>query len=82
MQSYIKKKKFKTSEKQVISLTLKTVMQENFLLPQGAAEIATPGALENREKKILQESKLNKKKLHQEALEKSCCNRKISDTLN
>lgn len=42
----------------------------NFLLPQGAAEIATPGALKNREKNIAR-IKAKQEKLHQEALEKA-----------
>lgn len=42
----------------------------NFLLPQGAAEVATAGALENREKNIAR-IKAKQEKLHQEALEKA-----------
>ncbi|MBQ8668199.1 50S ribosomal protein L9 [bacterium] len=42
----------------------------NFLLPQGAAEIATAGALENREKNIAR-IKAKQEKLHQEALTKA-----------
>ena len=42
----------------------------NFLLPQGAAEIATEGALANREKNIAR-IKAKQEKLHQEALEKA-----------
>ena len=42
----------------------------NFLLPQGAAEIATAGALENREKNIAR-IKAKQEKLHQEALAKA-----------
>ena len=42
----------------------------NFLLPQGAAEIATKGALENREKNIAR-IKSKQEKLHREALEKA-----------
>ena len=42
----------------------------NFLLPQGAAEVATTGALENREKNIAR-IKAKQEKLHQEALEKA-----------
>ena len=38
----------------------------NFLLPQGAAEVATTGALENREKNIAR-IKAKQEKLHQEA---------------
>ena len=39
----------------------------NFLLPQGVAEVATAGALENREKNIAR-IKAKQEKLHQEAL--------------
>ena len=42
----------------------------NFLLPQGAAEVATTGALENREKNIAR-IKAKQEKLHQEALAKA-----------
>ena len=42
----------------------------NFLLPQGAAEVATAGALENREKNIAR-IKAKQEKLHNEALEKA-----------
>ena len=42
----------------------------NFLLPQGAAEVATTGALENREKNLAR-IKAKQEKLHQEALEKA-----------
>ena len=42
----------------------------NFLLPQGAAEVATAGALENREKNIAR-IKAKQEKLHQEALAKA-----------
>ncbi len=42
----------------------------NFLLPQGSAELATKGALENREKNIAR-IKAKQEKLHQEALEKA-----------
>ena len=42
----------------------------NFLLPQGVAEVATAGALENREKNIAR-IKAKQEKLHQEALTKA-----------
>lgn len=42
----------------------------NFLLPQGAAECATEGALENREKNIAR-IKAKQEKLHAEALAKA-----------
>ncbi len=42
----------------------------NFLLPQDAAEIATDGALKNREQN-LQRIKAKQEKLHKEALEKA-----------
>ncbi len=42
----------------------------NFLLPQNAAEAATKGALENREKNIAR-IKAKQEKLHNEALEKA-----------
>ena len=42
----------------------------NFLLPQGAAEYATQGALENREKNIAR-IKAKQEKLHAEALAKA-----------
>ena len=42
----------------------------NFLLPQGVAEVATAGALENREKNIAR-IKAKQEKLHQEALAKA-----------
>ena len=49
----------------------------NFLLPQGAAEVATTGALENREKNIAR-IKAKQEKLHQEALEKAAAIEKFS----
>ena len=42
----------------------------NFLLPQAVAEVATEGALQNREKNIAR-IKAKQEKLHQEALEKA-----------
>lgn len=42
----------------------------NFLLPQSVAEVATEGALQNREKNIAR-IKAKQEKLHQEALEKA-----------
>ena len=40
----------------------------NFLLPQNAAEVATEGALQNREQNLAR-IKAKQEKLHQEALE-------------
>ncbi len=51
-------------------INVKDGYARNFLLPQGAAEIATQGALENREKNIAR-IKAKQEKLHQEALEKA-----------
>ena len=51
-------------------INVKDGYARNFLLPQGAAEIATAGALENREKNIAR-IKAKQEKLHQEALEKA-----------
>lgn len=49
-------------------INVKDGYARNFLLPQGAAEIATAGALENREKNIAR-IKAKQEKLHAEALE-------------
>jgi len=51
-------------------INVKDGYARNFLLPQGAAEIATEGALQNREKNIAR-IKAKQEKLHQEALEKA-----------
>lgn len=51
-------------------INVKDGYARNFLLPQGAAEIATAGALENREKNIAR-IKAKQEKLHKEALEKA-----------
>ncbi len=51
-------------------------MQE-LLLPQKFAEVATEGALKNREQN-LQESKRKQEKLHQQALEKAKKSKKIA----
>lgn len=51
-------------------INVKDGYARNFLLPQGAAEIATAGALENREKNIAR-IKAKQEKLNQEALEKA-----------
>lgn len=51
-------------------INVKDGYARNFLLPQGAAEIATPGALENREKNIAR-IKAKQEKLHQEAIKKA-----------
>lgn len=42
----------------------------NYLLPQNAAEVATKGALENREKNIAR-IRAKQEKMHQEALERA-----------
>lgn len=57
--SYIKKEIQNLGEAGDI-VNVKDGYARNFLLPQGAAEVATTGALENREK-ISLELKLNKK---------------------
>ena len=49
-------------------INVKDGYARNFLLPQGAAEVATAGALENREKNIAR-IKAKQEKLHAEALE-------------
>ena len=51
-------------------INVKDGYARNFLLPQGAAEVATEGALANREKNIAR-IKAQQEKLHQEALEKA-----------
>ena len=51
-------------------ITVKDGYARNFLLPQGAAEVATAGALANREKNIAR-IKAKQEKLHQEALAKA-----------
>ena len=51
-------------------INVKDGYARNFLLPQGAAEVATEGALANREKNIAR-IKAKQEKLHQEALEKA-----------
>ncbi len=51
-------------------INVKDGYARNFLLPQNVAEIATKGALENREKNIAR-IKAKQEKLHQEALEKA-----------
>ena len=51
-------------------INVKDGYARNFLLPQGAAEVATAGALENREKNIAR-IKAKQEKLHQEALAKA-----------
>lgn len=48
-------------------VTVKDGYARNFLLPQNAAEIATEGAIKNREKNIAR-IKAKQEKLHQEAL--------------
>ena len=51
-------------------VTVKDGYARNFLLPQSVAEVATQGALENREKNLAR-IKAKQEKLHQEALEKA-----------
>ena len=51
-------------------INVKDGYARNFLLPQNVAEIATKGALENREKNIAR-IKAKQEKLHQEALAKA-----------
>ena len=51
-------------------VTVKDGYARNFLIPQGAVEVATAGALENREKNIAR-IKAKQEKLHKEALEKA-----------
>ena len=51
-------------------INVKDGYARNFLLPQNVAEVATKGALENREKNIAR-IKAKQEKLHQEALEKA-----------
>ena len=51
-------------------INVKDGYARNFLLPQGAAEVATEGALANREKNIAR-IKAKQEKLHQEALAKA-----------
>ena len=47
-------------------VTVKDGYARNFLLPQSVAEVATKGALENREKNL---ARIKQEKLHAEALE-------------
>ena len=51
-------------------ISVKDGYARNFLLPQNVAEVATKGALENREKNIAR-IKAKQEKLHKEALEKA-----------
>ena len=51
-------------------INVKDGYARNFLLPQAVAEVATEGALQNREKNIAR-IKAKQEKLHQEALEKA-----------
>ena len=51
-------------------LTVKDGYARNFLLPQKAAEMATPGAVKNREQNLVR-IKAKQEKLHQAALEKA-----------
>ena len=50
-------------------VTVKDGYARNFLIPQNVAEIATAGALKNREQNLAR-IKAKQEKLHQEALEK------------
>ena len=51
-------------------INVKDGYARNFLLPQGVAEVATAGALENREKNIAR-IKAKQEKLHAEAVSKA-----------
>ena len=51
-------------------ITVKDGYARNFLLPQGVAEVATAGALENREKNLAR-IKAKQEKLHAEAIAKA-----------
>ena len=51
-------------------INVKDGYARNFLLPQQSAEIATPGAIKNREQNIVR-IKAKQEKLHQQALEKA-----------
>jgi len=51
-------------------LTVKDGYARNFLLPQQVAEMATPGAVKNRENNLVR-IKAKQEKLHQQALEKA-----------
>ena len=51
-------------------LTVKDGYARNFLLPQQVAEMATPGAVKNREQNLVR-IKAKQEKLHQLALEKA-----------
>lgn len=51
-------------------INVKDGYARNFLLPQNVAEIATPGALKNREQNLAR-IKAKQEKLHQQALEKA-----------
>lgn len=51
-------------------INVKDGYARNFLLPQQSAEIATPGAIKNREQNLVR-IKAKQEKLHQQALEKA-----------
>lgn len=51
-------------------ITVKDGYARNFLLPQKAAEVATTGAVKNREQNLVR-IKAKQEKLHQQALEKA-----------
>lgn len=51
-------------------ITVKDGYARNFLLPQQVAEIATPGAIKNREQNLVR-IKAKQEKLHQQAMEKA-----------
>ncbi len=74
--SYIKKDVQNLGEAGDI-INVKDGYARNFLLPQAVAEVATEGALQNREKNIAR-IKAKQEKLHQEALEKLKLSRKNS----
>ncbi len=58
-------------------INVKDGYARNFLLPQAVAEVATEGALQNREKNIAR-IKAKQEKLHKEALEKAAAIEKFA----
>lgn len=58
-------------------ITVKDGYARNFLLPQQAAEIATDGAVKNREQNLVR-IKAKQEKLHQAALEKAAIIEKLA----
>ena len=66
----ILKKDFQNLGEAADIVTVKDGYARNYLLPQGFAEVATEGAIANREKNIAR-IKAKQEKLHQEALAKA-----------